>query len=97
MRRAARTDSNHSEVVSTLRSAGCYVLSLAAIGGGVPDLLVWAPTIGYALLEVKDGSKPPSARKLTPDQQDWHRAWGGPVFIVTNPEEALRAVGALHP
>lgn len=45
-------------------------------------------------MEVKDGSKPPSARKLTPDEARWHAQWKGPVFVVNNVSEALAAVGA---
>lgn len=42
------------------------------------------------LFEVKDGSKPPSRRALTPDQQEWHAAWkGGMVAIVESPEAVL--------
>lgn len=93
MRRAAKIDANHHEIVDALRAVGASVQSLAAVGCGVPDLLV-----GYQgqtrLMEVKDGSKPPSARKLTKDQQDWHRDWrGADVYIVTCVDDALKAIG----
>ena len=93
MRRAAKVDANQDQVVSALRAAGATVQSLAAIGNGVPDLLV-SFRDGMYLLEVKDGSKPPSARALTEDQVRWHAAWGCPVHVVKSPEEALRAIGA---
>jgi hypothetical protein len=48
------------------------------------------------LLEVKDGAKPPSARKLTKAQIVWHRDWRGMVHIVNNTTEALTAIGALR-
>jgi hypothetical protein len=69
MRRAAKRDANHAEVVDALRASGCGVVDLAAVGAGVPDLLVCAPTWPHttSLVEVKDGRKPPSARRLTPD------------------------------
>lgn len=42
------------------------------------------------LVEVKDGSKPPSGRRLTQAQVDWHAAWrGGMVAIVESPEAVL--------
>jgi hypothetical protein len=45
------------------------------------------------LLEVKDGSKPPSARYLTDDQRIWHMQWlGPPIRIVETVEQALEAV-----
>ena len=92
MRRAARTDSNHEEIVKALRAVGATVQSLAAVGHGVPDLLV-----GYQgktiLMEVKDGKKSPSKRELTEDQVKWIDSWtGGSVFIVDNVEAAWNAL-----
>lgn len=95
MRRAARTDDNHADVVAALRAAGACVQSLAAIGKGCPDLLVWSAAKGYVLLEVKDGDKFPSHRKLTADQTKWLREWRGPVLVVTSSQAALRAIGAI--
>jgi Holliday junction resolvase len=90
MRRAAKVDANQEQVVSALRAAGASVQSLAAIGKGCPDLLVGYQ--GYTMLmEVKDGAKPPSARRLTDDQVTWHGAWrGSAVAVVDGPEAALR-------
>jgi hypothetical protein len=41
---------------------------------------------------VKDGSKPPSARKLTEDQVKWHAEWRGQVAVVENVEQAIEAI-----
>lgn len=92
MRRAAKVDSNHGEVVRALRAIGCTVQSLAAIGKGCPDLLV-----GYRgkthLMEVKDGTKFPSQYRETPDQVEWHGAWtGGALWVVHSVEAAIGAV-----
>lgn len=92
MRRAAKIDANQEQVVSALRSAGATVQSLAAIGKGCPDLLVGYNGFTF-LMEVKDGNKPPSARVLTPQQQEWHRNWrGSSLVIVDGPEAALRVL-----
>ena len=93
--RAARIDANHEQIVSALRSAGASVQSLASVGKGVPDLLV-----GFQgktlLMEVKDGRKTPSERRLTEDQVRWHGAWnGGPLAIVDGVDAALRMLGVL--
>jgi hypothetical protein len=93
MRRAAKVDANQPEIVAALRKVGADVTSLAAVGEGVPDLLV-----GFrgatVLIEVKDGSKPPSARQLTADQIEWHAAWrGGRCVVVSSVTEALAAIG----
>jgi len=91
VRRAARVDSNHGEIVRALRDAGCTVESLASLGEGCPDLLVGIRCRNF-LLEVKDGSKPPSKRKLTPDEGAWHARWRGHVAVVSSVEEAIAAV-----
>jgi Holliday junction resolvase len=95
MRRAAKIDANQEQVVSALRAAGVRVLSLAAVGKGVPDLLCSFRGL-LILLEVKDGQKPPSARKLTPDQIEFHREWKDvPLYVVENPWDALKACGCV--
>ena len=93
--RAARIDANHEQVVSALRAAGASVQSLAGVGKGVPDLLV-----GFQgktlLMEVKDGRKTPSERRLTEDQLKWHGAWrGGPLAVVDGVDAALQMLGVL--
>ncbi len=98
MRRAHKVDGNQRKIVATLRAAGASVQILSSVGQGVPDLLVGLidRRLGDGrnlLMEVKDGSKPPSARELTPDEADWHHAWLGPVVVVKNEEEALYAIG----
>ena len=91
MRRAARTDANHREIVAALRKAGASVADLSAVGGGVPDLLVGFRSRNWCL-EVKDGKKPPSARKLTPEQQAWVDDWRGQWACVKSAEEAVEMV-----
>lgn len=91
MRKAAKVDGNHQSIVSGLRKAGCRVLSLAAVGHGCPDLLLYYRNTLF-LFEVKDGSLPPSKRQLTGPQKVFHEIW--PVHVVTSLEEALTVVGA---
>lgn len=96
MRRAARTDHNHAAIMRALKDAGCGVVDLSAVGGGVPDLLVHPPTFPdcrmVVLLEIKDGAKSASRRTLTPAQQKFHAGWKGWLFTVTSVDEALAAV-----
>lgn len=92
MRRAAKVDANQHEIVDALRGVGASVSITSAVGEGFPDIAV-----GYKgqnlLLEIKDGSKPPSDRKLTPAQQKWHREWCGTVLVVETVKDAFRAIG----
>ncbi len=90
-RRAARIDANQPEVVKAFRAAGASVQSLAPLGDGCLDLLVGYRGANY-LVEVKDGSKPPSARTLTPDQQEWTQNWHGQWEIVQDLSDVERLV-----
>lgn len=94
MRRAARVDDNQREIVEELRRVGCSVWSLAGVGKGFPDLAV-----GFRgrnlFLEVKDGSKPPCKRRLTPDEEAFHASWRGHVAVVESVEDALKIVGVM--
>jgi hypothetical protein len=94
--RAARVDANQTAVIKALRGYGCSVYPTHAVGAGFPDLVVGSPPgpdgrrrVGF--VEVKDGSKPPSARKLTADQIEFWDEWAGcPMAIVTDVDGALR-------
>jgi Holliday junction resolvase len=94
MRRYPNLDSNQPDIVKALREAGASVTSLASVGGGCPDLLVGIRKV-TTVMEVKDGAKPPSKRKLTEAEQDWHDAYRGSVHIVESVEQALAVLAAL--
>jgi hypothetical protein len=91
--RAKRRDANHKSVLDFLRDQGWSVLDLADHGDGVPDAVCSRANVnrpGYttALLEIKDGSKPPSARKLTPKEQAVKDAWQGHYIVALDPFQA---------
>jgi len=88
MRHAARIDANQEQIVSALRAMGATV-RIVTQGNGLPDLLVGFRGITI-LMEVKDGQKVPSARKLTPAEQKFFDEWrGGIVAIVNSVDEAI--------
>ena len=91
MPRIARVDANQPDIVQALRQIGATVQPIHVIGKGCPDLLVGFRSRNY-VLEVKDGAKVPSARKLTPDELRWHDDWRGEVFIVKNIYEAIEVI-----
>jgi len=93
--RFAKVDSNQNRIVEALRKSGCSVQSLASVGDGCPDLLVSRTGCGNYLMEVKDFTKPPSKRRLTPDEAKWHSNWRSHVYVVETVEQALRAVGVV--
>lgn len=96
MRHAAKVDGNHAQIVDALRTVGAQVQSLAMVGSGCPDLLV-AFRGSWHVLEIKDGSLPPSHRQLTPLEQLWLVRFGdtAPVNVVNSVDEALKAIGAV--
>lgn len=93
MRRAARVDDNQPEIVAALRAVGATVEPLHFVGRGFPDIAVGYRGYNY-LIEIKDGAKPPSKRRLTVDERDWHDQWRGQVTVVESVDQALKAIGA---
>lgn len=91
-----RTDANQAQVMKDLRKLGYYVEDLSQVGGGVPDLLVGTPCSKLVLVEVKDGTKPPSKRSLTPDQEQWHGLWHRfPVLVALSAGDAHEKIQSL--
>lgn len=80
MRRASRKDANHGAVIAAFERMGCSVIDVSGTPCGF-DILV-----GYGGLcipvEIKDGTKPPSARKLTENEAKVHARWTGGKRIV---------------
>lgn len=95
MRRAAKVDANQAEIVAAFRRLGASVQCCHAVGGGFPDLVVGFRGLN-ALVEVKDGSKPPSARKLTSDQIDFHHCWRGEIAVVETVADVERLIRSMQ-
>lgn len=90
MRMAARVDANHSEIVATFRKLGCSVLDLSRVGKGCPDLLIGLPWSRLNILvEVKDGTKSPSRRRLTKDEVNFFDEWKGQVALVESVDDVI--------
>jgi hypothetical protein len=87
VRRAARIDRIHKDIVKVFREMGCSVTSLAAVGKGVPDLLVGIGNRNL-LVEVKSGHK----KHLTEDQVIFRDQWHGQHAVVHDVEEAISLV-----
>jgi hypothetical protein len=96
-RHARRVDDNHGAIREALRQVpGVKVYDSSGCGRGLPDLLV---THRHALffVELKDGTKAPSARRLTPAEAEFKAfvstALGVSYEVVESVEQALRLVG----
>lgn len=82
-RYANRRDANEPDIIKALEAIGCTVEAMDKV-----DLVVGYRGQNY-LLEVKDGSKPPSKRELTPAQLRLRNSWKGQYSVVTSVDEAL--------
>lgn len=92
---ARRTDANQAEIVKVFRSMGCSVAVTSMVSNGFPDLIIARNGVNI-LIEVKDGSKNPSARKLTDDEADFHEKWKGSIYIVESIDDAIKVVNSLR-
>jgi hypothetical protein len=81
--RARRVDRNHGEVIKAFRDLGFSVFDTSRVGEGFGDAVI-ARNNKTAIVEIKDGSKPPSARKLTADEVKFSKAWKGIYLLVEN-------------
>lgn len=88
MRRAAKVDANQPAIVQAFRQCGFSVYPAHRTGEGFPDLVIAFGGLTW-LVEVKDGSKPPSARMLTEPQQRFHESWKAPIAVIASIDQAL--------
>lgn len=89
MRRAARTDENHAEIITAFRALGFAVSDTSRLGKGFPDAVI-SRQKKTAVVEIKDGKKPPSARKLTADEKRFKETWSGVHLIVESLDDVER-------
>jgi len=92
-RRANRVDTNAKAICEEFRKEGAWVFVMPP-GAGFDLLVAWN---GHLIaVEVKDGRKPPSARKLTERENDVRKAfdWRGITYhIVENIDDAHDVLG----
>ena len=79
-RRAARIDDNQKEVVALFRKLGWTVLIISQLKNCC-DIIV-SKSGRTVAIEIKDGSKPPSARKLSEGEIKFRDAWQGDYSLV---------------
>lgn len=87
--RVKRTDGNQLKLMQQIRALGFQVVSTHEVGKGFPDLVMCVRKQNI-LLEVKDPSQRKSDRKLTPAEEDFHKLWEGPLYIVETIEDIIK-------
>lgn len=93
MKTAARTDANQKEIVTALRKIGCYVLPTHQLKSAF-DLLV-AYRGKLFIMEIKDGTKPPSQRRLTPGEMKCKKdveSAGAKYWVIDSVDAAIALV-----
>ncbi len=91
--RLVKRDRNHQEIKQALLAAGVRVKDVSHLPGMGCDIIATHRSTWAVFLEVKDGEKPPSARRLTDSELALRDQFPRAFAIVTTPEEALAAVG----
>lgn len=87
--RARKIDSNQNEIVSGLRKMGVSVRVISMVGKGLPDILAGVRGQNF-LLEIKDGKKSKSRKKLTDDEQLFFDTWKGKVYKIESIDDAIK-------
>jgi Holliday junction resolvase len=84
----AKVDSNQSEIVKAFRNLGFSVFLTHTLGRGFPDIVASKQGLNF-LIEIKDGSLPPSKRKLTPAEQEFKDSWRGQYDIIESIDDVV--------
>lgn len=91
MRRIAKVDTNHTEIVNGLRKYGASVLNTHQLKKSF-DILVGYKGVNI-IMEIKDGNKPPSQRELSDGEQEFKDTWkGGEYHVVLSLEDAINVL-----
>jgi len=95
MRRKARVDANQKGIRDAFLAMGCSVADTSRLGEGFPDLVIGCSGVNL-LIEVKDGDKPPSARKLTDSEAKFMQGWLGQYTIIETEDQVIELVNHIR-
>jgi hypothetical protein len=73
---------------------GVSVAITSAAHDGFTDLVIGFGGV-TVLVEVKDGSKEPARRKLTPQQVTFHGSFKGAITVIENEQHAVELVNRI--
>ena len=86
-RRAAKIDVNQPAIVAAFRKLGWSVLIISQLKKCC-DIFVAKGGVTIAV-EIKDGDKPPSARKLSKGEQDFKDNWLGQWELIESVDDVI--------
>jgi len=87
MRRAAKVDDNQGDIVALFRRLGWSVLLIHQIKNAC-DIMVAIDGITVAV-EIKDGKKQPSQRKLTEGERKFKDGWNGHWHLIESEDDVI--------
>ncbi len=87
-RRAAKVDDNQKEIVALFRKLGWTVLIISQLKNCC-DIIVSKNGRTIAV-EIKDGNKPPSARKLSDGEIKFRDGWQGEYALVICNDDVIK-------
>lgn len=86
MRKLARIDANHRQLLDLAQDLGGYVLDTHQLGAGAPDAMIWSRDKGWQAVEIKG-----ARGHLTQDQVALHAVV--PVRIWRSEQDVLAHFG----
>lgn len=90
--RVKKTDANQARIMKQCRQIpGVSVVTIHEVGKGLGDILLGFRKINY-IIEIKDGSKVKSARKLTPAEEKFHKEWQGQISVAETIEDIVKLI-----
>ena len=89
-RYAKRTDANHKDIVTELRTFGFIVKDTSAVGRGFPDILVAKDRKAIGV-EIKDKGKRKQVTDFEIEMRVWWRELGMNYIVAESTEEILKA------
>jgi hypothetical protein len=90
---AKRRDENHKDLLDAARRVGADVIDMASFECGFDALMRFREKI--YLVEIKNGKKPKSARKLTPSEAAIRLVWSSSYHVVKNLVELYEMFGVI--
>lgn len=95
IRKRAKRDANHNEIVRILESLGATFLDTSGIGGALDG------TVGYAgidqRIEIKNPNVDSTHRKLTADEEREFSEWKGrPPVVVETQDDAVELLNRMR-
>ena len=89
-----RVDSNQAELIKHFKSWGCSVLNISSLKNCCDAFIsLHGRTIA---VEIKDGAKPKSARKLTEGEQKFKEEWQGAWRLCESIKDADKIINELN-